>query len=147
MTEMSFQDILQMPIDEIKEPTALPTGTYLTIVDGQPEFAKVGQNQTDCVVFNLKPLEPMQDVDRKLLAESLNGAPLSDKKIRHRLFVTNESKHRLKRFLVAHLGLEGTNFAQMIPEAMGHQVYAKISHQSSQDGTTVYQNVASTAKV
>jgi hypothetical protein len=147
MADISFADILDMPVEEIKEPKALPPGTYLCVVDGQPEYAKVGQNQTDCVNFMLKPLQAQADVDQKQLAEVLNGAALSDKKIRYRLFITNESKHRLKKFLADDLGIEQTNFRQMVPEAMGKQVMAKLTHQASQDGTTVYTQVQSTAKV
>ena len=147
MADISFKDILDMPVDEIKEPVAPPVGTYLTLVDGQPEYAKVGQNQTDCVNFKLKLIQAQGDVDQKQLAQYLNGGPLSEKSIRHRLFITNESKHRLKRFLVDDLGIEPSNFRQMVPEAMGKQVMAKIGHQPSADGTTIYGTVQSTAKV
>jgi hypothetical protein len=147
MSDISFSDILDMPVDEIKEPQALPIGSYLTIVDGQPEFKKLGQNQTDCVEFNLKPIQAQQDVDEKQLAAVLDGSSLTDKKIRHRLFITNESKHRLKKFLMNDLGLKGTNLRQMIPEAMGRQVMVKLTHTNSQDGTTVYSQVQSTARV
>ncbi len=147
MAELTLAEILNMPVDDIKEPVALPTGTYLCIVDGQPEFAKVGQNQTDCVNFNLKPMQAMQDVDQKALSESLNGDSLTEKKIRHRLFLTKDAVYRLKKFLTNDLGIQGNNFAAMIPESMGKQVYAKLTHQSSQDGSTIYHNVAGTAKV
>lgn len=147
MTEASFQEILDMPIDEIKDPVALPPGTYLCLVDGQPEFEKIGKNQTDCVVFSLKPLQAGPEVDQRLLDEALDGSQLQDKKIRHRVFLTWESKHRLKKFLINDLGLEGTNFRQLIPEAMGRQVWAKIVNTPSQDGSTLYANVSSTAKV
>ena len=147
MSDISFQDILSKPADYIKAPVALPVGTYLALVDGQPEFAKVGQNNTDCVNFNLKPIQPQGDVDQKQLLEALNGQSLQDKKIRHRLFVTPDSAWRLKQFLAEHLGIPVTNLGAMIPEAMGKQVMVTLGHQASQDGTQVYQVVKSTAKV
>ena len=147
MAELSFTDILDMPIEDIKEPKALPPGTYLTIVDGQPEYAKVGQNQTECVNFNLKPLQAGPDVDPSQLAEVLDGANLQDKKIRHRIFLTDESKHRAKKFLLNDLGLHPSTIRQMVQEAMGKQVMVKLVHQASQDGTQVYHQVQSTAKV
>lgn len=147
MSEMSFQEILDMPADEIRAPQALPTGTYLGIIEGQPEFTKVGQKQTDAIDFNIKPLQAQADVDAKQLAESLDGTALSDKKIRYRVFVTNDSKHRLLKFLRDDLGIPVTNFRQMIPEAMGKQIIVKLSHQASADGTMVYHQVQSTAKV
>lgn len=147
MSDMSFTDILDMPADDIKAPQALPVGTYLGIVDGQPEFTKVGQKQTDAVDFNIKPLQAQQDVDQKQLAESLDGSTLPDKKIRYRVFVTPDSKHRLLKFLKDDLGIPVSTLRQMIPEAMGKQVMVKLSHQASADGTTVYHQVQSTAKV
>jgi hypothetical protein len=64
------------------------------------------------------------------------------------MFVTEKSKNRLKKFLVDDLGIdEKISLSQAISEAMGKQVYAKLSHQSSKDGSTVYENVVSTAKV
>src|SRR6516162_8046687 len=146
MAELSFQDILDMPIEDIKEPKALPPGTYTCIVDGQPEYAKVGQNQTECVNFNLKPLQAGSDVDANLLREVLDGANLQDKKIRHRIFLTDDSKHRAKKFLLNDLGLPPSSIRQMVQEAMGKQVLVKLVHQASQDGTTVYHTVNSTAK-
>jgi hypothetical protein len=100
------------------------------------------------VNFNLKPLSAGEDVDRRQLKEALNGAALQDKKIRHRLFITNESKHRLRKFLQDDLGISpGLQFRQAIMEAMGKQVYVKLTHQASTDGTTIYNNVSATARV
>jgi len=147
MADMSFADILNRPADEIEAPKALPVGTYLCIVDGQPEFAKIGKNNTDCVNFNLKPVQPGPDVDQKALQDTLNGQSLSDKKIRHRLFVTPDSAWRLKQFLNEHLGVPVTNLGAMIPEAMGRQVMVTLGHQASDDGTQIYQVVKATAKV
>jgi hypothetical protein len=78
--ERSFQEILAMRMSEIKAPQALPTGTYLMLVDGQPVFDKAGANQTDCVDFSFKPLQAQDDVDTKQLTEVLNGDALSDRR-------------------------------------------------------------------
>jgi hypothetical protein len=149
MTDMSFQEILNQPLSEIEAPKAAPIGTYLGMVDGQPEFVKVGQNQTDAVNFNIKLLQAVK-VDDNQLSEYLNGSPLSDKHIRHRLFLTKDSRYRVKQFLVDHLGIqfdEGkTSLGQAIPEAMGKQVILELGHRSSQDGTQIYNEVKSTAK-
>ena len=147
MTDVSFQDILNMPADQIEAPKALPVGTYVCIVDGQPEYAKIGKNNTDCVNFMLKPVQAMQDVDQSQLAEVLNGSSLQDKKVRHRLFVTKDSSWRLKQFLNEHLGIPLTSLGQMVPEAMGKQVMVTLGHQAADDGVQIYQTVKATAKV
>jgi hypothetical protein len=149
MSELSFAEILNMQAKDIKTPQALPMGTYLSMVMEQPQFAKAGVAETDCVDFSLKPLQAQGDVDPKQLAEVLNGEALSDRRIKHRMFVTDRSKHRLKKFLVDDLGLDENNSVrQLISEAINRQVYVKLTHQPSKDGSAVvYENVASTAKV
>jgi hypothetical protein len=147
MTDMSFEDILNQPLADIEAPKALPIGTYLGIIDGQPEFVKLGQNQTDAVQMNIKPIKAIK-VDEKQLSEVLNGAALSDKRIRHRVFITQDSKHRLKQFLVDHLGISADiPVKQGIAEAMGKQLVVELGHQSSTDGTQVFNTVKSTANV
>jgi hypothetical protein len=91
-------------------------------------------------------------VDDKQLEEYLNGSALSEMRpIRHRLFLTRDSKYRVKQFLVDHLGIhfdeKKTTLGQAIPEAMGKQVVVELGHQASQDGTQVFNIVKSTAKV
>jgi hypothetical protein len=146
MTDMTFAEILDQPVNEIEAPKALPIGTYIGIIDGQPEFVKLGQNQTDAVQFNIKPLQAVK-VDERQLDEVLNGASLSDKKIQHTVWLTNDSKYRMKQFLVDHLGIPESSFRQMIPEAMGKQVVVELAHKNSQDGTRIYNVVKSTAHV
>jgi hypothetical protein len=146
MVEISFQELLHKPIEEIKDPVPLSIGKYHCIVDGQPNYAKAGAKETDCVDFNLKPIRAL-DVDPSQLAQALNGEALSDKRIRHRLFITPDSVHRLKRFLLNDLGLAPTTISQMVSEAWGKEVIVKITHQHSKNSDTVYMNVESTEKV
>lgn len=154
----NFQDILSKPSAAIEAPKALPPGTYLCIVEGQPAFSKVGQNQTDVVDFILKPMQAQGDVDADALAACLavkdaagnviGAKPLADRKIRHRLFVTEDSVYRVKNFLDHCDVEEGTrSLGERIPMAMGKQVLATMGHKSSNDGTQIYGEVKSTAKV
>lgn len=149
----NFQDILSKPAANIEPPKPLPVGTYLCIIDGQPEFAKIGKEQTDCLNFKLKPIQAQPDVDQTALQEALvvNGAPsaLGDKSIRHRLFITEASIWRLKQFLVDHLGIEqGTkSLGELIPESQGRQVLVTLGHRASDDGQQVFTEVKATAKV
>jgi hypothetical protein len=148
MTDPNFQDILDMQVVDIKDPTLLPVGGYVCLVTRQPEFANVGVNNTACVDFNLVPQQAHEDVDQNLLAQALNGAALNTKTIRHRMFVTKDSAYRLKRFLTDDLGIEQTTLRQMISEAMGKQVLVQLRHQASKDGTgRVFINVNKTSKV
>lgn len=146
--DASFQDILNTPASDIKPPKALPVGDYICIVDGQPEITKLGQKQTNAVIFSLKPMQAKESVNKDLLVEALDGKALPDKKIRHTIFVTPDSKYRIKQFLVDHLGLDAaTPIGQLIPQSMGRQVVVNIGHRAADDGSTIYQEVKATAHV
>lgn len=143
----NFQDILNKPMTEIDRPAPLPVGTYLCLVDGQGELAKIGKNNVDCINFKLKPVQAQNDVDQQALYEMLKGAGLSEKSIRFRLFLTEESAWRAKEFL-ENLGLpEGLSLREGFAQAPGKQVLVQIGHNASEDGKNVYMEVKGTAKV
>ena len=151
----NFQDILSKT-GTSKPPEALPIGTYLGIIDGIPEITKVGKNQTDAVDFSVKPVQAQPDVVQEDLARVLNGKSLQDKKIRYRLFLTEDAIWRFDRFM-HHLGLIQTNAAgefvldrprsQLIQESMGKQVLLTMGHRPSEDGQQLFGEVKSTARV
>lgn len=145
----NFQDILSKPAADIEPPKPLPVGTYLCLVDGLPEHKTMGKNNTDCFEFNLKFMQAGNDVDQQQLLETLKGKSLSDRSLKHRLFVTEDAVWRLKQFLVDHLLIEaGTRgLGEMIPEAMGRQVYVTLGHRASDDGQNIYMDIKGTAKV
>jgi hypothetical protein len=148
MSEISFKEILDMKLEEIKSSQALPTGTYRCVVWGQPEIGQVGKNQTNCVTFTLKVLQAENDVDETQLADVIDGGALSNRTITHRMFVTDRSKYRIKKFLVDDLGLDPINsLRESINAAMGKQVLVKLTHQTGQDQQTIFENVLSTARV
>lgn len=148
----SFQDILSKPAASIEPPKALPVGTYLCIIDGQPEFTKVGKNQTDALKIGFKPVQAQPDVDQEQLqsALSVNGAvsALADKKINQNYFITENAVFRLKA-LMEHCGIElGTKpLGELIPELMGKQVLVTMGHRASDDGQMIFGEVKGTAKV
>jgi hypothetical protein len=146
--EIAFKEILDMQLTEIKSSQALPVGTYLCTVEGQPDIGPVGKNQTDCVTFTLRVRQAQPDVDETQLADVINGGALSDRTITHRMFVTGKSKHRIKKFLVDDLGLDPTqSLRQAIMEAMGKDVLVQLTHQIGQDKQTVFENVLTTRRV
>jgi hypothetical protein len=142
----NFMDILNQPADDIKVPQALPTGTYLCIIDGQPEITKVGKKETDAVIFSFKPVQPTEDVDQQALQTALDGSALADKKIRYTMWGTPDAAYRIKNFLVDHLGIPSTSLGQMIPQAMGKQVLVNIGHRTDGNPPQIYMDVKSTAK-
>lgn len=152
---MNFTDVLSKPAAEVIPPRPLPVGTYLAIVDGQPEITKVGKNQTDCINFHMKLMQAQGDVDQAALVEALNGKALADYKVKHTLWGTNDPskietvRYFITEFLSNDLGIEkgDRTIGQMLPEAMGKQVLLTIGHRPSEDGKIIYLEVKGTAKV
>jgi hypothetical protein len=153
--EGTFSSILDKAPSEIERPKPLPAGEYVCIVDGQPKFDKSAKKQTDYVEFSLKPMEAMESVDEDALASALirgNGEKklLSDSRIRATYYLTEDSLYRLKDFL-KHCGLDldedDKSIRQWIEETPGCNIIATIKHTSSEDGESMYANLAKTAPV
>lgn len=142
----SFQDILNKPASQIERPKPYPVGTYLFLVEGQPNIKEnVGKNKNTVVEYTLRFLQPAEDVDQQALME-MGG--VQGKTLKLGFWVTDDAVYRLKEFLVDHLGIpESGSLREMLPQAAGQQVYGVIRHRTSEDGQQVYSEIASTAKV
>ena len=143
----NFSDILNKPMDQIEPPVPLPVGTYLCLVDGQPEPKELGKNNTPAVIFNLKFCQAQGDVDQHALMEALKGKPLTERFIQHTLWL-DDNPWRLKQFLKDHLRLtDATTPLEALAQASGRQVLVNLGHRTSDDGTAIYMNIKSTAAV
>lgn len=144
-----FRELLKTKAADIKPPEALPVGTYLCLVDGQAELTTKGKNNNGCAIFKLKFMQPQGDVDQTQLVTILNGKALSEKFIRHTLWITDDSLWRLDNFLANDLGIDkgDKDTGQMIPEAPGRQVMVTIGHRPSDDGKQIYMEIKSTAHI
>lgn len=139
----SFEEILNMPVSEIKTPQAFPVGTYHCLIDGPAEFGKSSQKGTDYARLKFKILSPMKDVDAQAAAEM----QVVGKLIPNDYYLTDTASYRLKEMLIEHAGLEGDNLKELLSLAPGRQVLVKLRHEASQDGKRVFHRVDSTAHV
>jgi hypothetical protein len=139
----SFEEILNMPVSEIKPPQAYPVGTYHCLIDGPAEPGKSSQKQTDFLRFKFKVLSPMKDVDAAAAAEM----QVVGKIITNDYYIVDAAAYRLKEMLIDHLGLEGDNLKELVGQAPGRQILVKLRHEASQDGKRVFHRVDSTAHV
>jgi hypothetical protein len=146
MNAPNFSAILDQAPTEIKRPPVPPAGPYLCIVEGIPVFDKSSKKQTDYVRFQLKPVQAMGDELQAAVAAT--GKNVGDFKFRTDFYLTEDAVYRLDIFLFEHLGIElGTSRKQAISMAPGHQVIANVTHRASQDGTSIFAEVNSTARV
>lgn len=143
----TFQEILTRPSSDTEKPKPLPVGTYLAMVKGQYEkvTAKTG---TEGVKFTLQLLAADEDVDETALAECLKGKPLSSRELKNTFWVTEDSAWRLGKFL-EDLGFEpgAASYEQMMAAAPGQQVKVHLKHRASDDGSSVFAEISSTAPV
>lgn len=147
MSSPNFGAILDTPSQEIERPKPLPQGTYTCVVNGLPRMDKSTKKGTEFVEFNLNILAAGEDVDEDALGE-MGG--IAGKSTRVTFYLTESSVWRLKKFLVDDLGIEEEDdltLRGMISMAPGRQVLCHVKHTPSDDGTSVFANVASTAPV
>jgi hypothetical protein len=147
MNNPNFGSILDQPSEAIEKPKPLPVGTYICSVKGLPKMDVSAKKKTEFVEFQLQILGAHDDVDQEALAEALRGKALSEKTIRATYYLTEDAVWRLKDFL-DHCGVEdgaGVSLRQRISATPGAQVNASIRHRPSEDGTTIYAELGSTA--
>lgn len=145
MSSPNFGAILDTPSQEIERPKPLPQGTYTCVVNGLPRMDKSAKKGTEFVEFNLNILAAGEDVDEDALSE-MGG--IAGKSTRHTFYLTDASIWRLKKFL-DDCGIEEEDLTlrQRLGLTPGRQVVCHIKHSPSDDGTSVYANVASTTPV
>ena len=145
MSSPNFGAILDTPSQEIERPKPLPQGTYTCVVNGLPRMDKSAKKGTQFVEFNLNILSAGEDVDEDALSE-MGG--IAGKSTRYTFYLTDASIWRLKKFL-DDCGIEEDDLTlrQRLGLSPGRQVICHIKHSPSDDGTSVYANVASTAPV
>lgn len=140
----SFAEILNKPSGEAPKPQVLPSGTYLTVVDGPYKPGKVGQDQTETVEFTLKILTVIQANDAEVMA--IEGG-LPGKTVYARFFITEKALYRLDEFL-ENLGIQkGLPYKQALSECSGKQIIVNLGQKPSQDGSKLYNEIKSYAKV
>lgn len=141
----SFEELLNMPMSETKQPEVIPPGTYHCIVDGPPEAGESSQKKTPFRRYNLKIMQPMQDVDATKAAET----QAVGKRVRVDFYITEDALIRYKQFLTDHLGItgmeSGKTYKEAEAEAVGRQCLARIKHRI--DGDRRFVDVESTARV
>jgi hypothetical protein len=148
MQAPSITSILDNVMDnEVEKPQAVPQGTYLTAVIGQPRADKSTIQQRDFLEFRLKLIEPDSDVDIKELAKQ-GGLKTKDRFVNHTVYYgpieDKTSFYRLQRFLNDCGVPDGGTLSERVSQAENCYVKVYISHGLSKDGATTYANVTKT---
>ncbi len=143
-TSPNFGALLDKPASDVERPKPLPQGSYHCIVKGLPRFDKSSKKFTEFVEFTLQPTAAGEDVDEEDLA-AMGG--IANKTIRATYYITEDALWRLKDFL-SHCGIEEDgSLRNMIDQTPNCEVIAFIKHRASEDGQSVFAELAKTAPV
>ncbi len=141
-TSPNFGALLDKPASDVERPKPLPQGSYHCIVKGLPRFDKSSKKFTEFVEFTLQPTAAGEDVDEEDLAV-MGG--IANKTIRATYYITEDALWRLKDFL-SHCGIEEDgSLRNMIDQTPNCEVIAFIKHRASEDGQSVFAELAKTA--
>lgn len=137
---VDFSKILQKQASAIEKPKPLPVGTYLFNNPQLPKFEGVGKKETPAANFNLILLQPGDDVDMEQLKEF---GEYKGKAVRYTMWLSENAEFRTKEELVNVFNLEegDKNLGQLFNETVNKQVWGKIKHRPSEDGTEMYHEI------
>ena len=141
----SFEDILSMPIEDIKAPAAMPAGQYLAIIDGTGTEQAQDEPEKHRWVFRVKLLSAL-NVDHSELEEALDGRQLSEVPQNFTLWLNPKGLYRSKIFLQNHLDITMKDLRDGIRQAPGHEFIATVTHQPGRDGG-IFTQISNTAHV
>ena len=140
---VDFNQLLAGKVGETEMPKPLPIGTFKAVIRNY-ETMKSAKKETPGVQFNLTPTEALEDVDQESLA-AFGQERLSKVKLKEVFYLTEEAMPRLRKFLEATLKLDcqSQSYLEALAQATGLEVLVSIKHTMSQDGSTVYHEIAS----
>lgn len=153
MNQTNFSDILDRAPTEVEKPKPLPAGKYTTVLVGVPRYDKSAKKQTPFVEFQHKLTQAGEDVDAEALQAALSQADggsrnLTDVVMKNTFYLTEGSAWRLKEFLGDcgfDLDDDSASLREMIEQSSGRSVDIFIKHTPSQDGKSIFAEIASTA--
>ena len=133
---VDFTNVLNKKVEEVEKPKPKPAGTYLAAINGQAQqlTRTVQGNERLILSFSLKLLVPQADVDSSDFADA--GDIVSWPSRNHDIWIDSpEGEWQLRRFLTEVLKIEpgDKSFGEMIAEAPGLQLHAKIRHRPYTD--------------
>lgn len=136
-----FKSVLSQPAAAIERPKPLPIGTYKFIILSYA-FAEIGEKKTPCVEFTMQASEAADDVN----ADELKAAGgLDEKKLKTKLFLTEDALFRLKEFLIA-AGCDDKNGAasleEMLVESRTKSIGVIVKHRAGTNEGDVFTDVA-----
>lgn len=145
---VDFKQLLTKPLDEVKRPTALPTGTYFGTISkfafGESRFEDKDTHEKNAEVkFTLVGIRAGEDVDQGLLEPCEAETPLAKRSMQTELPITGGKEWITKAFMEG-LGIDctGRSWGDTIPETLNQEVMFQITQRMDKvDNTILYNDV------
>lgn len=143
----NFGSILDKPSTDSVRPPPAPVGQYVAAVKGLPRRDKSTKKGTDYIEYTFQPLQAVEGTVDEDDLKAYGG--LKDKEWKLTFYMTEKSAFRHTEFLDNDLNLEddGGSHWERAQGTAGCQCIVTIKHEASDDGKSVYSNIASTAPV
>lgn len=151
---VNFADALKTKAGAIERPPLLPIGTYSAIVSKVPTMETIGDGKWDTLDFMLRLQTAHDDVDQDSLKEY--GGLGAQSVLRQRFMFNKEDEaafnrtlFNLKRFLLDHLKIEGTDDTQLnelINNSVNHSCNVFVQWRPDKnDAEVIYAEIKKTA--
>lgn len=128
MSDVDFNSILDMPVEEIKARPPMPIGLFDFRIKSSEPFTST-QKKTPGVRFIVVPFNAVE-TDLEALAAS-GGF---DREMKLDFYITPDASPRLKEFLVEHCKVEGSTLREMIANSLNQGFRANVISEVSQKG-------------
>ena len=147
---LDFASILDLPLESIKEPALVPTGTYTAVLGTFKLDKSKGEKQTPFVEYPVALIEPQGDVDQEQFDEFGGLAKLSKAKLRLTFYLTEDSLYRAKEFVERTLGLgeeEAPSLRIGLQAGVNASILVTVGHRPDQKTNKPRAEIVSTAPI
>jgi hypothetical protein len=141
MSEVNFDDLLDVNMDDVKELPLMPRGTYSSVVMNR-EFVTSSKKGTPGVQFTFSKFSPADDVSPEEWEEAQllykeQDKNIEDRELKYTFWLSKPALPMLKQF-IENCGLDvtGRQLRDVIEEAIGSEVGSYVTQEISDNGRT-----------
>lgn len=145
---VNFADALNTSANSIERPPLIPVGTYSAVVSRLPSMETISDGRWDVLDFQMRLLQPQDDVDQDDLAAYGGLGPQSVLRFRFMFNKEDEAAFKrtlfnLKNFLQKHLQIDAPENAplkELIDMSVNHQCLVYVKWRADKNDPELFYN-------
>jgi len=146
----NFTDVLNINLDDIQKPAILPAGTYLAMIEGEPQRKTVGKDDRPVASIRVKIIAPGEDIHPSDIAELPDG--VAGRTLFYTLWLSGEDMSKVKwdiKNTLENIGVDisGKSIAQALGEVAGKQCYVTVTRRVNRESGDFVNDVRSFARL